>query len=297
MTGGIKISGTDLNRSMAADLTTASKLYNEEKPEGLVSEAISIVKGILTLDIDKILKSLGDILKLGVDLFGNIKNRILEFIYSLLGRDSSGLSKLSLTERSDMDTDKGCNLNLNTSLEGININILGYSISSLLAMLLCAGAKGIFTLIDGIINIGIATAKVVAGAVSDVLNFIVGGDTLNVVSDLGKSNYASEILKSYEDPASMLLKAVDKNTTDIKDPTSAFSGLSEGMRKMAPDWLGKEEFNLDKVKDNSVIKSLSDSVNLNTISKPITEGYSIDKEFNPTEKISLFAKNKLKSLI
>ena len=95
MTGGIKISGTDLNRSMTADLATASKLYAEETPEGLLGSIISVVKGVLTLDIDQILKALGNIVDLGLNLFGDMKNRILEFIYSLLGRDMSGLSKLS----------------------------------------------------------------------------------------------------------------------------------------------------------------------------------------------------------
>lgn len=296
MTGGIKISGTDLNRSMTADLSTASKLYNQESSEGLLGNIINIVKGILTLDIDKILKELGNIVDLGLDLFGSIKNRILEFIYSLLGRDMSGLSKLSLTERSGLSPHNGCNFNLNSNLDGVNLNIAGYSIASLLAMLLCAGVKGIFSLIDGIINIGIATVQVVAGAISDVLKFIVGGDTLNVITDLGKSIFAPQLSKSYSDPANMLLDAIGKNTVDIGNPVGAFTELVSGMDIMAPDWLGGDNFNLNKVRENKVIQSLSNSVNLENISKPITEGYNINKVFNPTEKISMFSgSNKLKS--
>lgn len=296
MTGGIKISGTDLNRSMTADLSTASKLYNQESSEGLLGNIINIVKGILTLDIDKILKELGNIVDLGLDLFGSTKNRILEFIYSLLGRDMSGLSKLSLTERSGLSPHNGCNFNLNSNLDGVNLNIAGYSIASLLAMLLCAGVKGIFSLIDGIINIGIATVQVVAGAISDVLKFIVGGDTLNVITDLGKSIFAPQLSKSYSDPANMLLDAIGKNTVDISNPVGAFTELVSGMDIMAPDWLGGDNFNLNKVRENKVIQSLSNSVNLENISKPITEGYNINKVFNPTEKISMFSgSNKLKS--
>jgi hypothetical protein len=110
MVGGIKVSGTDLNRSMTADLATASKLYADEAPAGLLGNIISVVKGVLTLDIDQILNSLGNIVDLGLDLLGDIKDRILAFIYSLLGRDSDGLSKLSLVERSGLfgGVIKGC---------------------------------------------------------------------------------------------------------------------------------------------------------------------------------------------
>lgn len=296
MTGGIKISGTDLNRSMTADLSTASKLYNQESSGGLLGNIINIVKGILTLDIDKILKALGNIVDLGLDLFGSVKNKILEFVYSLLGRDMSGLSKLSLIERSGLSPHNGCNFNLSSSLGGINLNILGYSIASLLAMLLCAGVKGIFSLIDGIINIGIATVQVVAGAISDVLKFIVGGDTLNVVTDLGNSIFAPQLSKSYDNPAGMLLSAVSKNTANINNPVNTFTQLNSGMNTMAPNWLGGNNFNLANVKGNSVIQNLSNSVNLGSISKPITSEYNIDKIFNPTEKISMFSgSNKLKS--
>lgn len=294
MTGGIKISGTDLNRSMTADLATASKLYATETPDGLLGSIISVVKGVLTLDIDKILKALGNIVDLGLNLFGDMKNRILEFIYSLLGRDMSGLSKLSLTEKSGLAPSNGCNFNMG-NLGGINLNILGYGIASLLAMLLCAGVKGIFMLIDGIINIGVATVKMVAGAVSDVLKFIVGGDTLNVITDLGKSIFAPQLAKSYDDPTKMLLDAVGKNTASISDPVSMFSSLNTGMNNMAPNWLGGDTFNLANVKGNSVINNLSNSVNLNKISSPITNGYNINKTFNPTEKISMFTNSKLKS--
>ena len=288
MTGGIKISGTDLNRSMTADLSTASKLYNQESPEGLLGNIISIVKGILTLDIDKILKALGNIVDLGLDLFGNIKNRILEFIYSLLGRDMSGLSKLSLTERSNLAPHNGCNFNLSNSLGGINLNILGYSIASLLAMLLCAGIKGIFTLIDGIINIGIATVQVVAGAISDVLKFIVGGDTLNVISDLGKSIFAPQLSKSYSDPSSMLLGAVGKHTANISNPVGSFNSLTNGMNTMAPNWLGGNTTNLSNVRGNNVLTNLASAVTKGGASVPITDGYNFNKSFNPTEKIAMF---------
>lgn len=297
MTGGIKISGTDLNRSMTADLSTASKLYNQEEPAGLLSNIISVVKGILTLDIDAILKALGNIMDLGLNLFGDIKNRILEFIYSLLGRDMNGLSKLSLTERSGLSPHNGCNFNLSNGLDGINLNILGYSIASLLAMLLCAGIKGIFALIDGIINIGIATVKVVAGAISDVLKFIVGGDTLNVVSDLGKSVFGPEISKVYNDPSSMLLGAVGKHTAGIPDPVSTFASLNSGMNTMAPNWLGGNTTNLSNVRGNSVVKNLASAVATSGTSIPITSGYNFNKSFNPTEKIAMFggSSSKLKS--
>lgn len=296
MTGGIKISGTDLNRSMTADLSTASKLYNQESSEGLLGNIISIVKGILTLDIDKILKALGNIVDLGLDLFGNIKNRILEFIYSLLGRDMSGLSKLSLTERSNLAPHNGCNFNLNNSLGGINLNILGYSIASLLAMLLCAGVKGIFTLIDGIINIGIATVQVVAGAISDVLKFIVGGDTLNVISDLGKSIFAPQLSKSYSDPSGMLLGAIGKHTANISNPVNSFTNISNGMNTMAPNWLGGNTTNLSNVRGNNVLTNLASAVTKGGASVPITDGYNFNKTFNPTEKIAMFGNSsKLKS--
>lgn len=295
MTGGIKVSGTNLNKSMTADLATASKLYNEESPEGLLGSLISVVKGVLTLDIDKILSALGNIVDLGLDLLDSIKDRILEFIFSLLGRDSSGLSKLSLTERSGLSPHNGCNFNLSGSLGGINLNILGYSIASLLAMLLCAGIKGIFTLIDGIINIGVATVQLVAGAVSDVLKFIVGGDTLNVINDLGKSSYASQLSKAFNDPASMLLGSVGKNTANILNPSSMFSSLNTSMNTMAPDWLGGNTFNLNKVRGNNVVSSLANSVNLGKTSSPITSGYNVAKSFNPTEKLAMFGKSKISS--
>lgn len=295
MTGGIKVSGTNLNKSMTADLATASKLYNEESPEGLLGNLISVVKGVLTLDIDKILSALGNIVDLGLDLLDSIKDRILEFIFSLLGRDSSGLSKLSLTERSGLAPHNGCNFNLSSSLGGINLNILGYSIASLLAMLLCAGIKGIFTLIDGIINIGVATVQLVAGAVSDVLKFIVGGDTLNVINDLGKSSYATQLSKAFNDPASMLLGSVGKNTANISNPSSMFSSLNTSMNTMAPDWLGGSTFNLNKVRGNNVVSGLANSVNLGKTSSPITSGYNVAKSFNPTEKLAMFGKSKISS--
>lgn len=71
---------------MTADLATASKLYADEAPAGLLGNIISVVKGVLTLDIDQILNSLGNIVDLGLDFLGDIKDRILAFIYSLLGK-------------------------------------------------------------------------------------------------------------------------------------------------------------------------------------------------------------------
>ena len=295
MVGGIKVSGTDLNRSMTADLATASKLYADEAPAGLLGNIISVVKGVLTLDIDQILNSLGNIVDLGLDLLGDIKDRILGFIYSLLGRDSDGLSKLSLVERSGLfGGDGACNFNLG-NLNGINLNIAGYGISALLAMLLCAGIKGIFSLIDGVISMGIATVGLVAGAVSDVLKFIVGGDTLNVISDLGKSKYAAGLTQAFGDPTAMLMNSVNSHTAPISNPMSALNSLTSGMNNMSPNWLGGNNFNMNNVMGNNVLSKLTTSANLNKVASPILNGYNVNKSFNPNEKISMFAGSKASS--
>lgn len=297
MVGGIKVSGTDLNRSMTADLATASKLYADEAPAGLLGNIISVVKGVLTLDIDQILNSLGNIVDLGLDLLGDIKDRILAFIYSLLGRDLFGLSKLSLVERSNMaDNGADCNFNLG-NLGGINLNIAGYGIASLLAMLLCAGIKGIFSLIDGIIDIGVATIGVVAGAVSDVLKFIVGGDTLNVISDLGRSKYAPALTQAFGDPTAMLMNSVGAHTAAINNPMGALDSLTSGMNVMSPNWLGGNNFNMSNVMGNNVLSELTTSANLNKVASPILNGYNVNKSFNPNEKISMFSSSKSSSKI
>lgn len=69
---------------------------------------------------------------------------------------------------------------------------------------------------------GIATVGLVAGAVSDVLKFIVGGDTLNVISDLGKSKYAAGLTQAFGgDPTAMLMNSVNSHTAPISNPMGA----------------------------------------------------------------------------
>ena len=104
--------------------------------------------------------------------------------------------------------------------------------------------KSIFSLIDGVIDLGIATVKLVAGAVSDVLKFVVGGDTLNVISDLGNSKYASALTQAFGDPTAMLMNSANSHTAPISNLMGALNSLTSGMSAMSPNWLGGSKLNM-----------------------------------------------------
>lgn len=293
MTNGLVITGTNLNNSLTSDLASANKLYNQQEENTLLGNLISIVKGVVTLDINAILKALGGLVDLGMDLLGSIKDRILGFIYSLMGRDLSGLSKLSLTEQTGLRglSNSACNMNLNgLNLGGMNLNILGYGLASLLAMLLCAGLTAVFTALDTIVDLGIATVELVSGAISDVLKSIVGGNTIGVISDLSGSRYASAVSQTYVNPQSMLLGSIGKNTSSISNMPNTYQTLNSGLNTMSPNWLKNgTNFSLANVKGNNVMSGLANSVNKQQTLAPSLSGYNYSgKTLNNTEKISMF---------
>lgn len=293
MANGLLITGTNLNNSFTSDLNSASKLYNKPEENTLLGNLISIVKGVVTLDIDAILKALGGIVDLGMELAGNIKDRILGFIMSLFGRDMSGLSKLSLTEQTGLRSlsNAACNMNLNgLNLGGMNMNILGYGLASLLAMLLCAGLTAVFTVLDTIVDLGMATIGLVTGAISDVLKSVVGGNTVQIVSELSGSRYAGAISQAYTNPQSMLLGSIGRNTASIPNMPGSYQTLNNGLNTMSPNWLKNgTNFSLANVKGNNVMSSLANSVNKQQTLLPSTSGYNYTgKTLNNTEKISMF---------
>lgn len=302
MAGGIKVSGTDLNRSMTSDLAIASKMYTDLVPAVLVNKMGPLVKKKLNLDINQVLSGLGDLSRLGLDAVGGsggMKGKILGLIESLLERDSFGLSKLSLLERTNLfKEDDGCNLgdqDLNT-----NNNIMGYGVSAVLSMLLCAGEKGIFSLIDDIIDFGVSTARIVAGAVTDVLKSIVGADTINVIVDLANSKYAQAIISAVSGPDRMLLKGIGAHSGPIDNPVQTLNKVMTGMDIMAPGWLedknssGSSSFNMGSVADNTVISKMATYSSVNKEATPEVTEYNINRTFTSIEKIAMFAKKKIK---
>ncbi len=316
--GQIITTGTNLNTPLTTDLQTASNLYNVEAPvnssSSIIGDVLSFIGNTIKISVQALLKGIMATIGLATDLIGSVKDAILGFISSLVGRDMGGNSKLSLMERSNLGNESSggdCNFDLGSfGFNGFNLSLLGYSLAALLAMLLCKGISGIFSLLKGLVNGGVATASVVNSAVSDVFSNISGGNTVGLVNDLHTSGYGSGLSQDVNNSEGMLFNVLQKDNTTLNSNTLLSGGRIEGgqlingsgmtdkygdlstsMDSLTPNWLSDgKEFNLGKVKGNNTIIGLSSQNLLSRESKPLLSSSDYtSKTLSSQEKISLLS--------
>lgn len=314
--GQIMTTGTNLNTPLTTDLQTASNLYNVEAPSNasssIIGDVLSFIGNTIKISVQALLKGIMSVIGFATDLIGSVKDAILGFISSLVGRDMGGNSKLSLMERSNLGNESSggdCNFDLGSfGFNGFNLSLLGYSLAALLAMLLCKGISGIFSLLKGLVNGGVATASVVNSAVSDVFSNVTGGNTVGLVTDLHSSGYGSGLSQNVNNSEGMLFNILQKDTTTLDantlvsggrmengrlingdGMTNKYSSLSTSMDNIAPNWLSDgKEFNVGKVKGNNTITGLSSQDLLSRESKPLLSSSDYtSRTLSNQEKISL----------
>ena len=312
----ITTTGTNLNTPLIGDLKTASNLYNEKvspaASSSIIGDVISYVGNTINISVQALLKAVMSVVGMATDLIGGVKDAILGFISSLVGRDLGGLSKLSLMEKSDLNKESktDCNFDLGSfGFDGFNLSILGYSLAALLAMLLCKGISGIFSLLGKIVDLGIATASVVAGAVSDVFSNVFGSNTIGIVNDLASSPFAPKISSNINNSENMILNLIKRDTTSTKGHTLVSGGsmsggnlingvgdkyntLSNSLNSLTPNWLNDgSNFSLSKVRGNSPISKLASQSVLSRESKPLLNTNNFkNRILSSKEKVSLLSK-------
>lgn len=317
----ITTTGTNLNTPLIGDLKTASNLYNEKvspaASSSLVGDIIGLAGNTIKISVEALLKAIIGVVGFATDLIGAVKNEILGFISKLVGRDLGGLSKLSLMEKTNLKKESNSNTDCNFDLSnlgkfgfgGFNLSILGYSLAALLAMLLCKGITGIFSLLGEIVNLGIATVSVVAGAVSDVFSNVFGNNTTEIVNDLAASQFAPGITSNVNNSENMILNFLKKDTSTAKGHTlvsggnmnngnlingggDKFDKLNNSLNTLTPNWLNDgKDFNLFKIRDNKTISNIASQSVRSKESKPLLNTNNFEnKVLSSKEKISLLSK-------
>jgi len=312
----IAVTGTNLNTPLIGDLKTATNLYNQNvspaASSSIIGDILSWTGNTIKIGVEALLKGIMSVVGMATDLLSGVKDAILNFISTLVGRDLGGLGKLSLMEKSNLNnqSNTNCNFDLgNFGFDGFNLSILGYGLAALLAMLLCKGITGIFSLLEKIVDLGIATVSVVAGAVSDVFSNVFGSNTTDVVNDLAKSQFASEVSTGANNSENMILNFLKKDTTSANSHTlvsggsmtngnlingtgDKFSTLNDSLDTLTPNWLNDgTNFNLFKVRGNESISKLASQSTLSRESKPLlnTNDFT-SKILSSKEKVSLLGK-------
>lgn len=296
----LAVTGTNLNTPLVKDLSTATNLYAQEIKESPlvtgVGSVISFIGNTISISVETLFKAISGVVDFSLGLVSGVKDMILGFIGALVGRDLGGPSKLSLNEKNNLNKQKQskCNLaDLNFGFDGFNASILGYSIAALLAMLLCKGIELVFSLLGSIIDLGIATVDIVAGAVSDVFKNVVGGNTIGIVNDLAGTNFGNKISSNINNSEAMILGAVKKNTAPLTgSATENYNKLNGSLNKLTPNWLSNgKEFTLGKIQGNTNISSLASKSLGSKAAQPLlgSTNYS-NKVLSSKEKISLFSK-------
>ena len=312
----ISTTGTNLNTPLIGDLRTASNLYTEKVSQAvsnsLVGDIVSWTGNTIKIGVEALLKGLMSVVGMATDLIGGVKDAILGFISALVGRDLGGLSKLSLMEKSNLskESSTNCNFDLgNFGFGGFNLSILGYGLASLLAMLLCKGITGIFSLLKDIVNLGIATVSVVSGAISDVFSNVFGSNTVGIVNDLASSIFAPGVSSNVNNSERMVLNFLKKDTSSANTNTlisggrmnggslingtqDKFTELNGSLNKLTPNWLNDgANFNLSKVRGNDTISKLASQSTRSRESRPLlnTNDFT-SKVLSSKEKISLLGK-------
>lgn len=308
MASNLLITGTNLNTPMVTDLAKANVLYVEQEQSLLDSivegagTVLEVIGDFIKINLEALMNAVVKVVGFVTDLLGFVKDKILALIGALLGRDLGGLSKLSLFGQSELGNvgSGGCGLGGNMNLGGFNLSLLGYSLASLLAMLLCSGVTAVFSLLDTIIDTGMTTIGMVTGAISDVLKSITGGNSIGVINDLANSRYADSVNGLIPNSSNMLLNSINNNTSSsimsMGTPYQSggtYASVDTSLNKLSPNWLkdNSGNFSLQNLKGNSIVPKLASKSLLGTESKPLLASFDYSgKTLSSTQKVSALSK-------
>lgn len=261
---GNGLGSNQITTNFNSNISSMSEVTPEEaKPNSLPSGTIDVLKEIPIPE--NIRNSLNEAISMNSTFTKKTSDKIDALIKSKLGSALSGSSNLGLKNRMLELNKTKCNIGdigLSFALKGANLDLQGYTLAGLLAMLICSGVEKALEGLNILINNtkGIIASSVYAKAISNTIVNDINPNSISFIDGLTDLEILKDIKKAHPEVSKNIVSYISqgiKTTSTGADFEKALTGI----KKISSNIMESDtdaDINLTSFKDNLKVSKLAE---------------------------------------
>lgn len=263
---GNNLGSNQITTNFNANMSSMTEVTPEvAKPNSLPSSTIDVLKEIPIPE--NIRNSLNKAISMNSTFTKTTADKIDSIIKNKLASSLSSSSNLGLKNRMLNLNKTKCNIGdigLSFALKGANLDLQGYTLAGLLAMLICSGVEkaleGLNTLINNTKNV--IASSVFAKAISNTIVNDINPHSISFIDGLTDIEILKDIKKAHPEVSKNIVSYISQGIGN-KSTGIDFEKALNGIKKLSPDIMESKngaDINLTSFKGNLKVSELAEKV-------------------------------------